>query len=300
MVKEENIGEVVKYEDTTQLARVMESVLVNRSLQDIYRKNIKKIRSKFFWENVTRPLVKYCRDPQYAVDKKKTYGLVELQNSRLNRLIKERFEGCTNVLMITRNKLADKNIIADGEVGKMFYLEVDDQKNTANDGSGLDEIGDLKARITQRTKFDGIIVSNAYQEIQPRFFYDLINVISGKLKKGGLLFLSLPEDRGLLQLLGRGKAKDRTGIKIDDFTMEYILKDSGFSILDHGDWDSIEKVENIIGAEGLGEVYGKNELFELFEIGLDRSKFEELELLSRFDILESEEFAGDKTCKGEI
>ncbi len=58
MVKEENIGEVVKYENTTQLARVLESMLKNKSLQDIYRKNLKKIRSRFFWENVTKPLVK--------------------------------------------------------------------------------------------------------------------------------------------------------------------------------------------------------------------------------------------------
>jgi hypothetical protein len=35
MVKEENIGEVVKYENTHQLARVVESVLTNMSLKDI-------------------------------------------------------------------------------------------------------------------------------------------------------------------------------------------------------------------------------------------------------------------------
>jgi hypothetical protein len=82
--------------------------------------------------------------------------------------------------------------------------------------------------------------------------------------------------------------------------MKYILKDSGFKILDEGDWDSLEQVEGILGDEGLGQVYGKNELFELFEIQLDRSKFEELELLSRFDILESEELTADKSVRGKI
>jgi len=301
MVKEENIGEVVKYENTTQLARVMESMMVNKSLQDIFRKNIKKIRSRFFWENVTKPLVRYCRDPRYAVDKKKTYQLVELQNSRLNQLIKKEFEGCTNVLMVTQNKLADKNIIADGDVGKVFYLEVDSQKPAVGrNGQELDEIGSLKASINQRTKFDGIIVSNAYHNIEPRFFYDMVNVLSDKLKKKGLLFISLPENRGLLQLLGKGKSRDRTQIRIDDFTMEYILKDSGFDIVDQGDWDSIEESEKVLGDQELGEVYGKNELFELFGIDLDRSKFEDLELLSRFDMLESDEFAADRSVKGRL
>jgi len=39
MVKTENIGEVVKYENTHQLARVMESMVTNKSLKEIYRKN---------------------------------------------------------------------------------------------------------------------------------------------------------------------------------------------------------------------------------------------------------------------
>jgi uncharacterized protein (UPF0335 family) len=82
--------------------------------------------------------------------------------------------------------------------------------------------------------------------------------------------------------------------------MEYILKDSGFNIIDNGDWDSIEESERILGDQDLGQVYGKNELFELFEIALDRSKFEDLELLSRFDILESEEIASDKSVRGRL
>ena len=35
MVKTENIGEVVKYENTPQLARVMESMATNKSLREI-------------------------------------------------------------------------------------------------------------------------------------------------------------------------------------------------------------------------------------------------------------------------
>lgn len=300
MVKEENIGEVVRYEDTTQLARVLESILSNRSLQDIYKKNIKKIRERFYWENVTKPLVKYCRNPFYAIDKRKMHELVELQNSKFSRIIKEKFEGSTNILMITKNRLVDKKIMNSGDVGKVFYLEIGDQNEQGKYSGDLDEIGLLRSHINQRTKFDGIIVMNAFDKITPRFFYDLTNVLSEKLIKGGLLFMSLPENRGLLELLGHGKKRSKADIRIDDFTIEYLFKNSGFKILDKGVWDTVENIKDIIGDEELGHVYGKNELFELFEIGLDRSKFEDISLLNRFEMLESEEFAGNKTVKGRL
>ncbi|MEE8325093.1 MAG: glycosyltransferase family 4 protein [Candidatus Humimicrobiaceae bacterium] len=301
IVKEKNIGEVVKYENTTQLARVLESMLLNKSLQDIYRKNLKKIRSEFFWENATAPLVKYCQNAYYAVDKKKIYELVEFQNSRLSNIIRDNFEGATNVLMITRNKLKDRNIILKGDVGKVFYLEVDEEsKDKTSKDKDLDEIGLLKSKITQRTKFDGIIANNAFLEINPRFFYDLVNVCSSKLKKKGLFFFSIPENRGLSEMLGKGRKASKTDIRIDDFTIEYILKDSGFEIIDKGIWDTIEGIEELTGDSELGQIYGRNELFELFEIAFDGSKFEDLLLLSRFDIMESEELAGDKTIKGKF
>ncbi|MCD4669473.1 MAG: glycosyltransferase family 4 protein [Actinomycetia bacterium] len=300
MVKEEDIGEVVKYEDTTQLARVMASILSNKSLQDIYKKNIKKIRTRFYWENVTKPLVKYCRNPSYAVDKKKIHELVKFQNNRLGRIIKEKFEGSTNVLLITKNRLADKNIIANGDVGKIFYLEAGDPKGQDGDLDKLDKIGTIKSRINQRTKFDGIIIMNAFTEITPRFFHDLVSVLGRKLKKGGLLFMSLPENRGLAELLRQGETRKEIDIWIDDFAIEHLFKNSGFKVLDKGTRDTVESIEDITGDKELGQVYGKNELFELFEIGLDRSKFEDLDLLSRFKLLESEEFAPDKSVRGKI
>ena len=52
-------------------------------------------------------------------------------------IIRDNFEGATNVLMITRNKLKDRDIVLNGDVGKVFYLEVEketkDLKNKAKD-----------------------------------------------------------------------------------------------------------------------------------------------------------------------
>jgi glycosyltransferase involved in cell wall biosynthesis/uncharacterized protein (UPF0335 family) len=298
MVKEENIGEVVKYEDATQLSRVIESVLSNKSLQDIYRKNLKKIRHRFFWENITKPLIKYCRNPYFAADKEEIQKTVEFQNSRFSRIIKKEFEGTTNVLMITKDMLRDKKMVEKGDVGKIFYLEVEGLKPDKKSGDGVDEIGMLKSRINQRTKFDGVIAMNPFDKVSPRLFYDLVSVIEKKLKKGGLLFITLPFDRGLSSQL---KARDvSSNTMVDDFTASLVFKEAGFEILDKGTHDLMEKFEQVTGNEKLGEIYGSNELFELFEIGLDRSDFQKLELLGSFDILESEELKNDTSLKGKF
>ncbi len=301
MVKNENIGEVVKYENTHQLARVIESILTNKSLREIYSKNLNKIAPGFYWENVTKPLVNYCTEPYYSFDKKKIIELIDLQNSKISGIIKSNFEGFASILKITSNKYRDEKIIDKKDVGKIFQVEVgDDFTVPAGEDAGLDEVGILKSRITQRTKFDGIIVNNAFFEITPKFFYDAINVLSSKLKKEGLLFFSIPEKRGLRALLGEGIKNNRTSDRIDDFTIEFILKNAGFEIIDKGIIDKFEHSSEYGKISEFGDIYGDNELFELFEIKLNRDNFKNLELLSRFDILDSEELAGDKTVKGKL
>ncbi len=300
MVKSENIGEVVKYEDAHQLARVMENMLMNKSLREIYSKNLNKIAPRFYWENVTKPLVKYCMGPYYSPDKKKVVELIELQNSKISRVVKKHFEGCATVLKITSGKYRDEKIIDKKDVGKLFNLEVGDypiepeSKYTGHDGVGI-----LESRITQRAKFDGIIVNKAFFNITPEFFYDVTNILSSKLKKDGLLFYAFPGERGLHKFFTEGDNKYKTGVEIDDFTIEFILKNAGFKIMEKGILEKLEYSSNG-NLTGPGDLYGENELFELFEIKLDREGFEDLKLLSRFDILGSEEFASDKTVKGKL
>lgn len=304
MVKEENIGEVVKYEDAHHLARVMESMLLNKSLREIYKKNLDKVAPRFYWENVTRPLVEYCTNPQHAYDKKKIVELVDLQNSRIANIIKTNFEDTTNVLVITSNKYKDMQLLTKedlGGLGKIFYLEIDESVERQKIGNEvLDNIGILKSRIIKRTKFDGIIVNNAFSNITPKFFYDLINVLNMKLKSEGLIFFSIPESRGLAKIFGEGKMVDRTGNRIDDFTIEYILKNAGFEVIDKGIWDKIEEAKADYSQGEIGEIYGKNELFDLFEIKLDKEDFKELKLLSKLDIIQSEELTKDKSVKGKL
>ncbi len=301
IVKAENIGEVIKYENTPQLARVMESLVVNKSLRDIYRKNLNRITPRFYWENVTKPLVKYCLKPHFATDKLKTKELVDLQNSKTSKIVSKNFEGFTNVLVITKNRYRDEEIISGGDVGKIFFLEVEDDPKDRSAGKEdvIDEIGLLKSKITQRTKFDGIVVNNVFKNFTPKFFYDLTNVLSDKLRRDGLLFISLPDERGLASKLGEDK-NNKADSRIDDFTLEFILQEAGFKIIEKGVWDKFEKLD-LENSEGILEnIYGKNELFELFEIEFDRENFSEIKLLSRFDMLESETLASDKTVKGKL
>jgi len=305
LVKEKNIGEVVGYKNTQQLARVMESIVTNRSLSEIYKRNLKKMAPDFYWENVSKPLVEYCMEPWHAQDKKKIFDLIKLQNSKVKNLLKSHFRGSTNVLAITANEAKDRDLFDDVDLGKIFYLETgSDFKTSQIEGKNTDRVGLLKSRILQRTKFDGVIVNNAFDNITAKFFYDLLNVLNMKLKEDGVLFFSLAEKRGLSSMLKGKDLLDRAEARIDEFTIEYILANTGFEVLKKGVWDKIEKSDPDSDQgnfpEALKEVYGKNELFELFEIKLSRKELRELSLLKRFNMLEAEEFKNDRSIKGKL
>ncbi|MBU4293223.1 MAG: glycosyltransferase family 4 protein [Actinobacteria bacterium] len=307
MVKDENIGEVVKYGSTHQLARVIESMLVNKSLKDIYRKNLEKITPRFYWENVTKPLINYCLEADYASDKKKIVELIDVQNSKISNIIKSNFSGATNILVLTSNLYQDKDILKSEEIGKVFYLEVDsDPDNLKADLGALDKVGVLKSKILSRTRFDGVIINNTFKRINPKFFYDLLNVVGMKLKTDGILFFSVPENRGLLKSFAGEKNVNRTGERMDEFTIEFMFKNTGYEIVSKGTWDKIEFIDKEKEPEGktsnyqFQDLYGKNELLGLYEIKLSRKDFKELTLLKGLNILESEEFVKDKSLKGKI
>jgi glycosyltransferase involved in cell wall biosynthesis len=306
MVKDENIGEVVKYESTHQLARVIESVLANKSLRDIYKKNLEKIISRFHWENVTKPLIDYCISPNYAPDKKKIIELIDLQNSKISNVIRNNFSGATNLMVITSNIYEDKELFKEEVPGKLFYLEVgDDFGSSKTDAGILDKIGFLKSKILTRTRFDGVIINNAFKNFTPKFFYDLLNVIGMKLKVDGLLFFSIPEDRGILKSFSGERQVSKTQDRIDEFTIEYIFNNTGYEIVTKGTWDKLvfsqkDVEETAKGFDQAAELYGKNELLDLFEIKLSKKDFKELTLLKGFNILESNEFVKDKTLKGRM
>ena len=140
LVKEENIGEVVKYENAQNLAHVLESVLSNRSLREIYKRNLNKIAPKFTWENVAKPLVNYCLKAEYARDKKSLMELIELQNRKIVTLIKDNTEGVTNAVFITDNKYRDSQYINENELGKIFFIEVGNELAKDNDDQNYQTI----------------------------------------------------------------------------------------------------------------------------------------------------------------
>lgn len=307
MVKEENIGEVVKYENTHQLARVVESVLTNMSLKDIYRKNLEKLAPAFYWENVTKPLIEYCLQPNFAPDKKKIFDLIDLQNNKIVNVIKSNLSGATNVLVLTANAYRDKELLKGSEIGKLFYVGVGDNSSEARpEEAVLDTVGYLKSKIVARTRFDGVIINNAFENIAPKFLFDLLNVIGMKLKTDGILFFSIPEDRGILKLFTNEYRSGTTTNKIDEFTFEYLLKNTGYEVSGKGNWDRLETDEDKVlqldekQKSLLSDIYNKNELTDLFEIKLSREDFRALSLLKGLNILESEELKTDKSIRGKI
>ncbi len=297
LVKEHNIGEVVRYGDAQQLARIMESVLTNNSLKEIYKKNMNKLAPTFSWEGVAKPLIEYCMDAHYAQDKEQTMALIQMQNSKIAKVITDHFGGSTNVLALTTNQFEDRQVLEQSELGKVFYLDAQDIRDEHQQGTDLVDV--LKSKISARTRFDGIIVHNAFADVSPKFFHDLVDVLGTKLKSEGMLFISIPHERGLAPFLEKGQKPDQKKAKIDDFMVNYILKNSDFEIMDQGNWDKVEQKDRY-SSDDLGQVYGQNELFELFEIQMSREGFKNLKLLSRFNMLDSDQLARDKTVKGKL
>ncbi len=315
LVKEENIGEVIKYENTSQLARVIESISTNKSLREIYIRNIEKLQPNFYWENVTKPLVEYCTNPDYSVDKKVIIDFINLQNERVVNIVTKYFSGATNILALTSNIYFDRKLFDKKELGKILFIETQDLFSEKQEQNlNVDEIGLLKSKITPRTKFDGVIINNAFNHLTPKFFYDLLNVISMKLKVDGVLFFSVPEERGLLKVLSQKSFYNRTTDRIDEFTFEYILNNTGYEILEKGIWDKIEnltdeKLKEILkhafnfemdSEQFQNIIYTKNELTDLFAIKLSRKDFKELSLLKGLNLLDSEELKNDKSIRGKL
>lgn len=302
LVKEENAGEVVKYGNAQNLARVMDSILSNKSLRDIYKRNLNKIAPKFTWNNTAKPLINYCINADYASDKKKMMEILNLQNRKMINLVRENVEGITNALFVTDNKFRDTQYIDGNELGKIFFIEVNEFANKQKKEQYNQEIiASIKNAILKRTSFDAVIVNNAFQGISSKFFYDFINIVNTRLKNDGILFFSFPEKKGISQLVNLSGRYFDDSDNIDNFTIEYILKNSGFEIIENGVYDKYDSDSKIAKAYSeMGEIYGKNELFELFDIKLKRDNFRELRLLSKFDILNSAELNTDKTVKGKL
>jgi glycosyltransferase involved in cell wall biosynthesis len=302
LVKEENIGEVVKYENAQNLARVLDSTLSNKSLREIYKRNLNKIAPKYLWQNVAAPLADYCAKSEPAPDKKNLFKIIEMQNKKMINLVKNNIEGITNALFITDNKNRDAQYIGENELGKVFFIETnpESEKNKIDDNY-QGTISRIKNLILKRTSFDTVIVNNAFQSLTSKNFYDIVNIINMRLKNDGILFFSIPEKKGLSQLVNiSGKSFDNRET-IDNFTIEYILKNAGFDIIEKGNYEKSDEESDLSKAYSeIGEIYGKNELFELFEIKMKQDNFRSLKLLSKFDILSSEELNSDRSVKGKL
>ena len=302
LVKEENIGEVVKYENAQNLARVMESILSNKSLREIYKRNLQKIAPVFTWANAAKPLIEYCIRADYASDKKKLMEIMNLQNRKMIDVVKENMDGITNALFITGNKFRDSQYIDEKELGKVFFIEIsEDAKNKKKEQYDYEIQSNIKNAILKRTNFDVAIVNNAFVGITAKFFYEFVNIINMRLKSDGVLFISIPERKGLSKLVNLSGTSFDDSETIDNFTIEYILKNIGFEILEKGVYEKYETDSGLAKSfSEIGEIYGKNELFELFDIKLKLDNFKELKLLSKFDILSSQELNMDRSLKSEL
>lgn len=68
LIEAENLGIVVEAGNVEQLSRALERVLFDDDFISQSRQNIRRIRTRFFWETALAPLVEFVADPHHAGD----------------------------------------------------------------------------------------------------------------------------------------------------------------------------------------------------------------------------------------
>jgi hypothetical protein len=77
LVAVEDLGVVVDERDVEGLASALESVLFDEEARRRHIGNVTRVRERFTWENVLKPLVEFVREPVRAADKVGGTGDVE-------------------------------------------------------------------------------------------------------------------------------------------------------------------------------------------------------------------------------
>ena len=69
LVRNEQLGRVVGYEDVEGTAEAILDMLSLPDLRVHYRPHFERVRRRFTWDRVVQPLVGFCRAPRFAADK---------------------------------------------------------------------------------------------------------------------------------------------------------------------------------------------------------------------------------------
>jgi GT2 family glycosyltransferase/glycosyltransferase involved in cell wall biosynthesis len=88
LVEEQQLGIVVEPEDVTALADALERVLFDEKLIARSRKNIRRVRTDYFWEAALAPLVAFVNDPHHAGDNMKTVQRNESAGGRPRKRVR--------------------------------------------------------------------------------------------------------------------------------------------------------------------------------------------------------------------
>ena len=75
LVEAEKIGLSVDFEKARAMATAILKLLQDKKFYNSCQKNIVKIKSRFYWPNVAKPLLEFCRYPKRAQDKKRPFWL---------------------------------------------------------------------------------------------------------------------------------------------------------------------------------------------------------------------------------
>jgi len=69
MIERDKLGIVVDYENDEQIAAAIIKLIDDRKFCDDCRKNLEQITMGFEWKEVAKPLLSYCSDPEFSINK---------------------------------------------------------------------------------------------------------------------------------------------------------------------------------------------------------------------------------------
>ena len=81
LIKKDGLGIVVKPKDSKAIASAILSIIDDPSLTSQFKKNIAKIKPRFYWENILSPLIKRIKDDDFSSPSASNYDITRISFS---------------------------------------------------------------------------------------------------------------------------------------------------------------------------------------------------------------------------
>ena len=306
LIEKYSMGKVVDYNDYLGYARAISEMIDNTSIYTIYKNNVANQTNNYIWLNVIKPLREYFKEPYYASDKKYIHILKNKAEDELMEICSNEFKNYNNILLYSNRKdFLFKKLSKEKDIKFVPIEFLKDIEKKDNYLRTEIDFHNLENELKKGKKYEAAIIRSLFKPISYHNLYSIFSRILILLKKDGLLGIILPGSPYFSKFVTEQESTN-TLLEKYIFTIEFLLKNIGFKILDktvlkysaifsraleESLKDYITKIEEILGEPRI--------------IKLDRKDFKDIKLVSRFDILRGDliedlSHEGISDVKGEL